>query len=89
MLKPINIVQAAEADLKRIKHNATEAEFQDPHYQHYAFYRKHVHAAKSARELMIFALMEPHVCTKTNKANMKLIYGNAALLIQAINLCGR
>ena len=87
MLKPINIVQAAEADLKRIKKNAVEAEYQDPHYEHYAFHRKHVHGAKSARELMIFALMEPHVVKPTtNKGNMRLIYGDAALLLAAIKL---
>jgi len=88
MLKPVNIIQAADADLRRIKRNAEEAEYVDPHYEHYAFHRKHVHAAKSARELIIFALMEPHVCAKTNKANMKLIYGNAQLLIEAIKVVG-
>jgi hypothetical protein len=88
MLKPQNLIQAADADLRRIKRNSVEAEYVDPHYEHYAFYRKHVHAAKSARELMIFALMEPHVCARTNKANMKLIYGNARLLIEAIKAFG-
>lgn len=87
MLKPVNILQAAEADLRRIKRNAEEAGYVDPHYQHYAFHRTHVHAAKSARELMIFALMEPHVVkATTNKANMKLIYGDAKLLTEAIRM---
>lgn len=84
MLKPQNILQAAEADLKRINRNKTEAQYEDPHYEHYAFHRRHVHMAKSARELMIFALMEPYVLGNTNKANMRLIYGNAQLLIEAI-----
>ncbi len=84
MLKPQNILQAADADLKRINRNKAEAEYSDPHYEHYAFHRTHVHMAKSARELMIFALMEPHAVGNTNKENMRLIYGNAQLLIEAI-----
>jgi hypothetical protein len=86
MLKPQNIIQAAEADLRRINRNAKEAEYQDPHYEHYAFHRKHVHAAKSARELMVLALMNPYVLGNTNKANMRLIYGDTRLLIEAIKL---
>lgn len=86
MLKPQNILQAAEEDLRRERRNGIEAEYKDPHYEHYAFHRRHVHMAKSARELMVFALMEPHVVGNTNKDNMRLIYGNAQLLIEAIRM---
>lgn len=83
-LKPINIVQAAEADLKRARHNMIEAEYQEPKYEPYAFHRKHARRADSAHELILLALMDP--CIKTEKANTKLIYGNAGLLLQALRL---
>jgi hypothetical protein len=86
MLKPQNIIQAADMDLRRVNRNKSEAEYQDPHYEHYAFHRKHVHAARDVRELMILALMNPHVVGNTNKAHMRLIYGDAQLLIEAIRL---
>lgn len=86
MLKPQNIVQAAEEDFKRKRRNGQEAEYADPHYENFAFHRKHVHAAKSARELLILALMNPQVVGKTNKANMRLIYGDAQLLLAAIRI---
>lgn len=83
-LKPINIVQAAEADMRRSKKNIYEAELQDPRYEPYAFHRKHARRAKSAHDLILLALMDPMV--KTIKPNTKLIYGNAALLVDALRL---
>lgn len=83
-LKPINIVQAAEADLKRARHNASEAEYENPQYEHYAFHRRHARRADSAHELILLALMDP--CIKTVKPNTKLIYGNAGLLVEALRL---
>lgn len=83
-LKPINIVQAAEADIERAIRNAREAEFRDPQYEEYAFHRKHARKAETAHELILLALMDPMV--KTAKPNTKLIYGNAALLVAALRL---
>ena len=86
MLKPQNLVQAAEADLRRINRNKAESEYQDPHYEHYAFHRKHVHAARDVRELMVLALMNPQVVANTNKTHMRLIYADTRLLLEAIKL---
>lgn len=45
-LKPINIVQAAEADIQRSIHNATEATYHNPQYEPYAFHRSHARRAE-------------------------------------------
>jgi hypothetical protein len=84
MLKPQNIVQAAEADLARRNHNAREAELADPSYEPYAFHRLHVRRAGDARELLILALMDSGMAAKTAKSNTRLIYGDAGLLLSAI-----
>lgn len=84
MLKPQNIVQAAEADLGRSRHNAEEAKFNNPTYEPYAFHRIHARRAVSAHELILLALMDPMV--KTAKPNTKLIYGDAQLLLAALRI---
>jgi hypothetical protein len=89
MLKPQNIVQAAEEDLRRERRNAIEAEYQDAKYERYAFHRKHVHAARTARELLTLALMDPHIIGNTIKDNTRMIYGDTQLLLAAIKLVGR
>lgn len=81
-LKPQNIVQAAEADLRRATRNAEQAKYRDHSYEEYAFHRKHVRRARSAHDLMVLALMDPAV--KTIKSNTLMIYGNAGLLLSAI-----
>jgi hypothetical protein len=86
-LRPQNIVQAAEADMKRGIRNAQQAAESKqfaPCYEEYAFHRKHVRKAKSAHDLMVLALMDPAV--KTKKANTAMIYGNATLLLAAIRM---
>lgn len=84
-LKPNNIVQAAEADIKRAAHNVYEAaNYSDPTYEPYAFHRKHARKAETAHGLILLALMDPMV--KTVKPNTKLIYGNAALLLEALRM---
>lgn len=86
MLKPQNLVQAAEADMKRALRNAEHAfnakEFSGIGYEEHAFHRDHVRRADTASELLLLALMNPTV--KTAKPNTRLIYGNAQLLIEAI-----
>ena len=86
MLKPQNLIQAAEEDLRKENRNKKEAEYQDAKYELYAFHRKHVHAAESARELLVLALMNPQVVGETTKDKMKLIYGDGRLLVEAIRL---
>lgn len=83
-LKPQNIVQAAEADIARSRHNIEEATYNDPCYEPYAFHRKHARRARSAHDLILLALMDPAV--STTKANTRLIYGNARLLVAALRL---
>lgn len=86
-LKPQNIVQAAEADMKRARRNAEQAAQSKQFavmYEVYAFHRDHVRKAKSAHDLMLLALMNPVV--KTKKPNTAMIYGNAGLLVQALRL---
>lgn len=85
-LKPINIVQAAEADIKRSAHNVVEAQYDSPQYEEYAFHRKHARAAETAHELILLALMDPNAALKTAKPNTKLIYGDAALLVAALRM---
>lgn len=87
-LKPQNIIQAAEADLARHRRNAQEAQTSNPSYEQYAFHRNHVRKSETPQDLIRLALMNPSAAEKTVKANTKLIYGNAALLIAAIRSRG-
>lgn len=86
-LKPQNIVQAAEADFARLRRNAENAKFRDAPCEHFAFHRRHVHRANTARDLIRLALMDPVI--KTAKHNTRLIYGNARLLVEAIKLTAK
>lgn len=84
MLKPRNIIQAAEADLRRAHKNQERAEHNDHHYEQYAFHRQHVRKSRDACELIRLALMNPTVADNTTKKNTRMIYGNARLLIEAL-----
>lgn len=89
MLKPQNLVQAAEADMKRAMRNAERVSLSKQnfavHYEPYAFHRDHVRRAfNRPLDLLVLALMDPSV--KTAKPNTKMIYGNAELLLAAIKL---
>jgi hypothetical protein len=89
-LKPQNLVQAAEADLRRRRHNEYLAKVYGRScgmFEQYAFNASHVRKAKSVLDLLRLALMHPVV--KTTKSNTKLIYGNGALLFEAIKLRDR
>jgi hypothetical protein len=84
MLKPQNIVQAAEEDFRRARRNAENAKHRDVPVEHFAFHRKHVRKSRTATDLIRLALMDPFV--KTKKKNTRLIYGNGRLLLDAIRL---
>ena len=107
-LKPQNLIQAAEADLRRRRQNIDLQELRDAakqagapfHYamEEYAFLGEHVRKAKSAKELLLLALMRPRYRAArespdelelaTPKANTRLIYGNGALLVAALRMLG-
>ena len=83
-LKPQNIIQAAEADLQRRQRNNAEAKTDRPQYEQYAFHREHVRRSATVLDLIRLALMNPTIADNTIKKNTRMIYGNAALLIEAI-----
>lgn len=87
-LKPQNIVQAAQADMKRAMRNAKQAASSKqykPTYEQYAFHRDHVRRSfNRPADLMLLALMDPTIIKKTTKASTRLIYGDARLLVAAI-----
>jgi hypothetical protein len=80
-LKPANIVQAAEADLKRVEIN-TERSIGT--YETYAFHRNHVRKAESVIELIRFALQDRERGLISSKYNTRLIYRDAELLQRAL-----
>lgn len=81
-LKPINIVQAAEEDFKRIERN----EQRSADYEHFAFHRKHVHKAKTIVGLIRLALENREVGAGSGKKNTRLIYKDVETLSEALTL---
>jgi hypothetical protein len=78
-LKPVNIVQAAEADLKlRERKRQRKA---DPEAM-YSFARKHVQRAQSAAHLIALALFEK--TPKTDKRSTLIVYGDRDLLRETL-----
>jgi len=83
-LLPQNVLQAAEADLmRRIRNKATA---QRRTFEPYAFQRDHVRRAKTIRQLLVTALMQPQLGLRSKKRNTKLLYGDGALLVRALRL---
>jgi hypothetical protein len=83
-LKPQNLIQAAQADLKRLARNKDRYDG-DP-VERFAFHRNHVRRAKSAGHLIVMALMDPAIARDSAKFNTRLIYGDAGLLAQAARM---
>jgi hypothetical protein len=83
-LKPINILQAAEADLMRRIRNREQA--QTGKCEQYAFQREHVRKAKTIKQLLVCSIMDPAPGLKSKKKNTLLIYGDGALLVRALRL---
>lgn len=54
--------------------------------EQYAFQRAHVRKAKSIKQLLVCALMDPYPGLKAKKKNTLLIYGDGALLARALRL---
>jgi hypothetical protein len=92
-LKPRNLIQAAEADLKRRERNRRRHEgdwmgAEGDSFEHYAFHAPHVRRAKNAEHLLELALRRPAGAFKSKKKNTLLIYGDAELLARALELSG-
>lgn len=78
-LKPANIVQAAEADLRlRERKRNREA---DPEAV-YSFHRRHVNRARDIAHLIALAYFEPK--PKTDKRSTLIVYGNTDLLRETL-----
>jgi len=82
-LKPINIVQAAEADLRlRELKDADRVEAGEL----YSFARYHVRKATGVAHLIALAYFEPHIALRTDKHSTMHVYRDRALLREAL-LC--
>jgi hypothetical protein len=93
-LKPRNLIQAADADLARRKRNMRRYELAaqgvdcGDRVELYAFYAPHVRKAKTAHDLIALALNRNAGALKCTKKNTRLIYGDLALLRDALTICG-
>lgn len=81
-LKPRHVIQAAEADLKRISDNAVAFKIGDSCHP-YAFHRRHVRKAATVVELIEWALKENELGCASGKRNTRMIYRNTSLLLAA------
>jgi hypothetical protein len=80
-LKPNNIVQAAEADLRLFERKQmSKAEPGEL----YSFARQHVRKARSVAHLVALAYFEPLVALRTDKYSTMRVYGDRALLHEAL-----
>lgn len=87
-LKPVNLVQAATADLKRRRDNKAraEGELSSP-MEHYAFLGQHVRVARGERHLLRLAYnYVRRRAVKSQKKSTRLIYSDLALLFEALLL---
>lgn len=83
-LLPQNVLQAAEADLMRRIRNKASA--RQGTFELYAFHREHVRKARTIRQLLVTALMQPRLGLRSKKRNTKLLYSDGALLVAALRL---
>lgn len=80
-LKPNNILQAAEADL-RLKQRKKEKEAEPDAM--YSFARKHVQRATSAGHLIALAYFDPNAALSTDKKSTYVVYNDREVLRQAL-----
>ena len=83
-LLPQNVLQAAEADLMRRIRNKASAPRRT--FEPYAFQREHVRRAKTIRQLLVAALMQPQPGLSSKKRNTRMLYGDGGLLVKALRL---
>lgn len=95
VLKPSSVLQAAKADMaRRVRNAEIAAERTGPSwgryatgpYEHYAFHREHVRKAVDAHDLLARAMADPAPGLSSNKPNTRLLYGDSALLLDAVRL---
>jgi hypothetical protein len=79
-LKPISIIDAAKADLRRRQGNRGTGR------EHYAFHRLHVRKASDPAELLAVALRDRQRGLTSGKRWTRLIYGDEPLLQRALEL---
>jgi hypothetical protein len=80
-LKPVNIIQAAIADLKlRAAKEAKEADVDKP----YSFHRRHVRRARNVHHLIALAYYEPWAADSTDKTSTLVVYSDRDLLRQVL-----
>jgi hypothetical protein len=92
-LKSRNLIQAAEADLKRRERNKRrhQGDWLGPKgdtFEHYAFHAPHVRRAKSVNDLLRLALQHGGPALSSKKKNTRLIYGDEDLLAAAFTISG-
>jgi ribosomal protein L22 len=87
-LKPQNLIQAAEADLKRLKMNTTDYRFYFGQCHQYAFHRQHVRGATTVAGILKRAAKaaEKRKPIKTHKRYTITIYANPGLIREALML---
>jgi hypothetical protein len=86
-LRPQNIIGAAQADLARRERNKLRFKGQlDDALERYAFLGSHVRRANSVRHLLDLAIKKPVKGQAAGKRNTRIIYGDADLLKQALEL---
>src|SRR3954462_7751743 len=77
-LKTVNIIQAADADLRLME---KKREGKAPDEQHYSFANRHVHRARGHAHLVSLAYFEP---LTTDKPSTLLIYNDRMLLLETL-----
>ena len=85
-LKPSTVLQAAAEDLRRHARNKAAALEGDLSFEQFAFHRRHVRKAVDALDLLVRAYIEPGVGQSSAKYNTRLLYSDARLLQDAIDL---
>jgi len=85
-LKPVNIVQAAVADL-RLHERKRAHQLGGPWVDQnalYSFARRHVMRAHRVEHLVALALYEPHIAVLTDKQSTLIVYRDAMLLRETL-----
>lgn len=86
-LRPRNIIQAAKADIARRQRNMHRHQGKlSSQMELYAFYAPHVRKARDAGHLMLLAIAHPTPGLESSKSNTRLIYGDSALLVDAVEV---
>jgi hypothetical protein len=83
-LKPQNLIQAAETDLKRKAHNKNERG--SGYYQQYAFYRLHVRRGKSVADILRLAAQGLPPSATVRKRETLIIYAHPLLIWEALGM---